>query len=262
MNVSPLRLAGTGSPQAPVPVPALWRIDLDQHVPAAAHARLSAEELARAARFVFPQDRHRYIAAHAALRQLLALHLTGADEAAGESRCASEPLTLVAGRFGKPALATPGRLHFNLSHSHGVALVALSADCEVGVDIERLRPMTDATAMAAAYFTPAEQAALAACGAESGDAARDRAFFTCWTRKEACLKALGIGLYLATHGFEVGVEPAAQTVEIAMPDGVERLQLQSFADGDMVGALALRREPHRSSSTHAAASAPAEEVQA
>lgn len=232
---------------------ALWRVDLDQHVPAAAHARLSAEELARAARFVFPRDRQRYIAAHAALRQLLVQHLANAGQAGGESFCTSEPLTLVAGRFGKPALPAPARLHFNLSHSHDVGLVALSEDCELGVDVERVRPMTDAVAMAAAYFTAAEQAALAAC--EPG-AVRDRAFFTCWTRKEACLKALGIGLYLATRGFEVGTLPVTQVVEISTPDGIERLQLQSFADGDLLGALALRRAPSRIH--HAGASSPAE----
>ncbi len=229
MNVSPLRL------DAAAPIPArLWRVDLDQPVPTSAYARLSAEEIARAGRFVFPRDRQRYIAAHAALRQLLAQRLSNGVKAE------PEPLTFVAGRHGKPALAAPTRLHFNLSHSHGVALVALSDDCELGVDIEQIRPMTDATAMAAAYFTSAEQAALAACEADAGAAARDRAFFTCWTRKEACLKAFGIGLYLATHGFEVGVLPAARTVEIATPEGLERVHLQSFEDDDIVGAIALR----------------------
>lgn len=212
----------------------LWRIDLDQPVPTEAHARLSAEELARAARFVFPRDRQRYIAAHAALRQVLARRLgNGAEPAA-------EPLAFVHGPHGKPALAAPAHLHFNLSHSRGVGLVALSEDCELGVDVEQIRPMNDATAMAAAYFTSAEQAALAACEADAGAGARDRAFFTCWTRKEACLKALGIGLYLAPRGVEVGVLPVARTVEIATPGGIERVQLQSFEDGDIVGAVGLR----------------------
>lgn len=159
---------------------------------------------------------------------------------------------LVVGRHGKPALAAPARLHFNLSHSRDVGVVAISEDAELGVDIEQIRPMSDAAAMAAAYFTAAEQAALAACSTEFGDAARDRAFFICWTRKEACLKALGIGLYLATGGFEVGIFPVQQIVEIATPDGLERLQLQSFADGETVGALALRCAPVQAS--HAAAS--------
>jgi len=207
----------------------LWRVDLDQHVPAAARARLSVDEMARARRFVYAHDQHRYIAAHAALRQLLGRHRQAADE----------QLDFVAGRFGKPALATASEehLHFNLSHSQSTGLVALSSRHELGVDVELLRPMPDALALAAAYFSPAEQAALAACS----DAQRDRAFFVCWTRKEACLKAVGIGLHLALDGFEVGIEPVAQTVAMTTPDGVERLHLQSFEDGDdTIGALALR----------------------
>jgi 4'-phosphopantetheinyl transferase len=211
-----------------VPAPCeLWRIDLDQHVPAAALAKLSADEMARARRFVFERDRHRFIAAHAALRQLL-------GQRSGESGAA---LRLVAGRFGKPALAAAAGLHFNLSHSQAIGLVALATQREVGVDIELVRPMPDAHALAAAYFTPAEQAALAACAGTG----RDRAFFTCWTRKEACLKALGIGLQLATDGFEVGVDPVDRTVEIATPEGTERLHLHSFEDGEQaLGAVALR----------------------
>ena len=231
MNVFPMHLTGDLPMRASL---ALWRFELDQHVPAAAHARLSAEELARSARFVFARDRQRYVAAHAALRQVLTQHLSNLDQATTDS------LVFVTGRHGKPALAAPMRLHFNLSHSYGVGVVAISEDCELGIDVEQVRPMTDAAAMASAYFTPAEQAALAACGAEHGESARDRAFLICWTRKEACLKALGIGLYLATHGFEVGVSPEPQAVEIVTPDGVEQLQLQSFADDETVGALALR----------------------
>ncbi|MGJ7519871.1 4'-phosphopantetheinyl transferase family protein [Variovorax sp. LT1P1] len=237
---------------APLPLPAdaaagcaLWRIDLDQHIPAAARARLSADEMARARRFVFEHDRHRYIAAHAALRQLLDRH-PGATDA---------PPHIVAGRFGKPAL-TPasGRLHFNLSHSQDTGLIALSTRHELGVDIERVRPMPDALALAAAYFSPAERAALAACP----EAQRDRAFFVCWTRKEACLKAVGIGLHLALDGFEVGIEPVPQTVVMATPDGIEHLRLHSIEDGEGVtAALALRLSRHGPLTTGASASAAA-----
>lgn len=224
----------------------LWRIDLDQHVPAAALARLSADELARARRFVFERDRQRFIAAHAALRQLLGQH-TGHP---------SETLRLMAGRFGKPAMA-PAGLHFNLSHSQGIGLVALSTGDEPGVDVEWVRPMPDALALAAAYFSPTEHAALAACP----EPLRDRAFFVCWTRKEACLKAIGIGLDLATDGFEVGIAPEAQDVTIATPDGVEHLRLQSFEDGDgAIGALALRQRHsgRRTLAPGASAAAPLE----
>ena len=237
MIVSPLVL--------PVDAPhcELWRIDLDQHVPAAALAKLSADEVARARRFVFERDRHRFIAAHAALHQLLA------------QRCgqAGKGLRFVAGRFGKPALVAAD-LHFNLSHSHDTGVVALSTRDELGVDVEVVRPMPDALALAAAYFSPAEQAALAACP----PAQRDRAFFVCWTRKEACLKAVGIGLHLALDGFEVGIEPVAQTVVMTTPDGIEHLRLHSIEDGEGVtAALALRLSRHGPHTTGASASAAA-----
>lgn len=240
MIVSPLVL--------PVDAPhcELWRIDLDQHVPAAALAKLSADEVARARRFVFERDRHRFIAAHAALRQLLAQRCGQADEG----------LRFVAGRFGKPALVAAG-LHFNLSHSHDTGVVALSTRDELGVDVEVVRPMPDALALAAAYFSPAEQAALAACP----QAQRDRAFFVCWTRKEACLKAVGIGLDLATNGFDVGIAPVAQPVTLTTPDGVEQLRLQSFENGDdTIGALALRlpRSGPHTADTGTCAAAPME----
>ena len=242
MNLSPVHLA-----EAP-PVPcALWRMALDQQVPAAARERLSAAEQARAARFVFARDRERYVAAHAALRQLLAMHFANLGRS-GDAAAGSQ--AFVTGRHGKPALAAPASLHFNLSHSGGMGMVALSEERELGIDVEQLRPVKDATAMAAAYFSPAERVALAACD----EATRDRAFLVCWTRKEACLKALGIGLYLATRSFDVGVEPDTRIVEIATPDGIERVHLQSFADGDTIAALALRGMPHAVGSNRIAAS--------
>lgn len=227
---------------APVPCE-LWRFPLDQHLSAAAIATLSVDEIARARRFVFERDRHRFVAAHAVLRQLLGPLSGPADDG----------LRFVTGRFGKPALASNGP-HFNLSHSQGIGLIALSTRDELGVDVEVVRPMPDALALAAAYFSPAEQAALAACP----DAQRDRAFFICWTRKEACLKAVGIGLHLALNGFEVGIEPVAQTVVMTTPDGVEHLHLHSFEVGDgTTGALAVRVTRHRPPETHVAAKAAA-----
>jgi 4'-phosphopantetheinyl transferase len=248
MIFSPLRIAAF-PPAASVD---LWRIDLDQHVDAAARAVLSPEEIARAARFVFASDRARYVAAHAALRYLLA---GSADEA--------PRLRFTAGPFGKPRLAARGGAHFNLSHSQGTALVAISAQAEVGVDVEVIRPMPDAQALAGVYFTRAEQQALADCHARGGDAARDRAFLVCWSRKEACLKALGTGLELATCGFEVGVDDlagAVRDVSIATALGVERLRLQSFeAAANAVGALALR--PVRADALRAASRAGAAETE-
>jgi 4'-phosphopantetheinyl transferase len=155
---------------------------------------LSDEERARAARFVFERDRAHYTFHHAALRGVLA-------------RYAGVPprdVPLITRESGKPALAC-GPWRFNLSHSGPAALVAVAGGREVGVDIERLRPMPDALAIAGRFFAPAEFGALAArYGAEP-----EPAFFSCWTRKEAFIKATGEGLQRDLHSFEVPVDPAA-----------------------------------------------------
>lgn len=211
----------------------LWRFPLDQYLPAAAIATLSPDEIARARRFVFDKDRHHFMAARAALRQLLAQHLGLAPAA----------LEFTAGPYGKPALAAATGLHFNLSHSGATGVLAISERLATGVDIEVLRPMPDAAALAEAYFAPAEQSTIATIG-EAAD--RDAAFLRCWTRKEACLKALGIGLHLATAGFDVGTQPDERTVEIATAEGVEQVWLQPLALGEGLLAslaLSLGREP-------------------
>lgn len=205
----------------------LWRFPLDQYLPAAAIATLSPDEIARARRFVFEKDRHHFMAARAALRQLLARHLGQAPAS----------LQFTAGPFGKPALADAPGLHFNLSHSGATGVLALSERLATGIDVEVLRPMPDAGALADAYFAPAERSAIAALD----DAAdRDAAFLRCWTRKEACLKAVGIGLHLATASFDVGIRAEERTVEIATAEGVERLWLQALELGDgLLASLAL-----------------------
>jgi 4'-phosphopantetheinyl transferase len=95
------------------------------------------------------------------------------------------------GPHGKPYLRDAPQLRFNLSHSGGVSLVAVALDVEVGVDIERLRPMPDCQAVAERFLAPEDAAALA----ETPAVEREREFFIRWTRSEAMWKARGIGLY-------------------------------------------------------------------
>ena len=95
------------------------------------------------------------------------------------------------GPHGKPYLRDAPQLQFNLSHSGGVSLVAVALDVEVGVDIERLRPMPDFLALAERFLAPGDAAALA----ETPAVGREREFFVRWTRTEAMLKARGVGLY-------------------------------------------------------------------
>lgn len=207
----------------------VWRVDLD--APPADTGCLSRAERDRAGRFVFARDRERFVAAHVALRQLLSSH-TGV---------AASELEFVQGEAGKPSLVRPAGVQFNLSHSKSVALIAIgTADVEIGVDVEVVRPMPDAQAMAASYFTEAEQRALAALP----PARRERAFLTCWTRKEACLKAIGLGLGVDTRTFEAGVDERDRTVRMPVSGDAADLSVSSFDGGEgVVCAIARRLSP-------------------
>lgn len=187
-----------------------WHARLDQLVISQIPCCLSAEEKARAGGFVFAQDRSRYIAAHNLMRFLLAGHVGG------------EPfdLHIETGPHGKPLLAGSST-RFSLSHSGDVAVVAIGNRGELGVDVEQLRPVPDAMAMAAEHFTDNEMISLAALPPSE----RAEAFLTCWTRKEACLKALGQGLLLAPRDLEVGIEPDCREVEMQTEAGVQWLAL-------------------------------------
>lgn len=198
----------------------LWRADLDSAPTPDAVACLSDDEWERAGRFVFARDRHRFVAAHAMLRSTLAGH-TGVPGAL---------LDFTLGAFGKPTLTDPAGVHFNLSHSQSVALIAISEHAEIGVDVELLRPMPDADALAADYFTATEQRALASLPPDQ----RDRAFLVCWTRKEACLKAVGMGLGLDTRSFDAGLDEDDREVRMPLEGRVARLALRSFDGGEGV----------------------------
>lgn len=164
----------------------VWRIDLDTLEPAVKSLErlLSPDEVKRADRFRFAQDRRRFVVARAVLRRLLGAYL-GASP--GSLRFAYGP-------HGKPRLAdahhAQGHVTFNLSHSRDLALVAVAGGCELGVDLEAVRPLEEASAMARRIFSAAELAALAAMP----EAERDMAFYRFWTRREAWVKALGTGL--------------------------------------------------------------------
>ncbi len=157
---------------------------------------LAVEERARAARFLYEDDRRRYTVARAVLRSLLARYLEVEPDA----------LEFRYGEHGKPSLAeTPGGrdVRFNLSHSYGWALHAFAVGREVGVDVERIRPDTDIMGIARHSFSPAEVEALT--GVPDGH--RREAFFNCWTRKEAFIKAHGEGIALGLSRFDVTLRP-------------------------------------------------------
>jgi 4'-phosphopantetheinyl transferase len=145
--------------------------------------RLSPDDLARLRRFPFERERRRFAVSRAAVRAILGGHL---GVPPGE-------LTFHQGPHGKPRLA-PRRdeepVRFNVSHSYELALVAISGERELGVDLERVRPLPDLEGIVAHWFGPAERAAFE--GLDPG--ATLRAFYRHWTLKEAYLKACGLGL--------------------------------------------------------------------
>ena len=141
---------------------------------------LSAEEAARADRFRLPQARRRFVAARALARVKLAEAL-GADP---------RELRIKIAANGKPELAEAASLRFSLAHSGGRVMLAFCAEHEVGADLEELRGLSELLEVARRFFAPDEHAALAALPENE----RVPAFFSRWTRKEACLKALGQGI--------------------------------------------------------------------
>lgn len=176
-----------------------WRASLD--VPFDLQRRLeevlSPDEVAAAARFRAPESRRRHAAAHGVLRLVLARYLAADPRSLRfVRRCA-----VCGGPHGKPALAVPRSegLSFNLSHSGSIALVAVARRRPVGVDCEQLRPDVAHREIAARFFTPREVAQLDGLPEAAG---RD-AFFACWVRKEAYVKARGEGLSLSLDAFDV-----------------------------------------------------------
>ena len=176
----------------------VWRASLEQ--PPGCLGRLlgtlAPDERQRAERFHFDRDRRRFIAARGTLRAILAGYL---GTAPGELQfCYSE--------YGKPSLsrATAGdRLRFNVSHSHELALFAVTEGRDLGVDLEWIRPDVADEAIAERFFSAEEVRALRALPAEL----QADAFFNCWTRKEAYIKAIGEGLSMPLSRFVVSLAP-------------------------------------------------------
>lgn len=184
----------------------VWRIGLDPPPGRLAEldALLSAGERQRAERFAFPHLRRRFVVARGALRTILGRYLELTPEAI---RFRYAPR-------GKPALAEPPEspLRFNLSHSHELAVCAVTLGREVGVDVEWVeRAGLELERLAAAFFSPTERAVLA--GLPESD--RAVAFFDCWTRKEAYLKARGEGLAIPLAAFDVSLAPGAPAALLA-----------------------------------------------
>lgn len=215
----------------------VWRSWLNLPIPQLLHLRqtLTADELGRVARFRFQKDRDRFIAARGLLRTILGRYL-GLEPSS---------IRFSYGPFGRPALVAPsgssGRraLDFNLSHSGNLALFALAQGRKVGVDIERIDANIEWEPMAERFFSPRENAALRAIPPD----VRLRAFFMCWTRKEAYVKAQGKGLSLPLDRFDVSVVPGERARLLATrddPDEASRWELRDLSlEPGYVAALAV-----------------------
>ncbi len=160
---------------------------------------LSAEERERAGRFRFDRDRNRFTACRGILRELLGL---------------KPRENLVYGEFGKPRLQD-SEIRFNVSHSHGMGMIAITRGREVGCDIERIDPSFADENIPERFFSPYEVKALRALPARD----QCEAFFRCWTRKEAFIKACGMGMSLALDSFDVTLEPNRPAALLRGGDG-------------------------------------------
>jgi len=212
----------------------VWRAAAD---PAASELEdlrqtLALSEQARADRFAFRRDRDRFITRRGRLRAILGRYL------------AIDPgrLQFNYGAGGKPAL-TPEfdgmRLRFTISSSSGLVLYAVTRGREIGVDLEAIQPVVVQERIPEYFFSPREVAALRALPVE----AQTEAFFACWTRKEAYVKAKGEGLALRLDGFDVSLmpgEPAALLSIAGDPQEASRWSLQALAPGrGYIAALAV-----------------------
>jgi 4'-phosphopantetheinyl transferase len=188
----------------------IWRASLA--LPAEERARLegvlSAEEKDQCSRFVRPADRARCAASRASLRVVLAKYLLKEPHA----------LHFKAGASGKPSLdrADPS-IQFNISHAGDLALIAVTRELKVGIDVERVREVPDMGAILNGFFSEQETAWLRSHEGEK----RTRAFFLLWTRREAAAKALGIGLFDCFARFVLPLPDRARSgfrIELSDPD--------------------------------------------
>lgn len=215
----------------------VWRgwLERPQAETDAFHALLSADERERAARFYFQRDRRRFIVARGLLRTILARYV----------ECAPQEVRFVYGENGKPFLHschTGTDLQFNLAHSHEMALYAVAQGRPVGVDVEYRRRLTDGGRIAQRFFSPDEATLVM-------DAAPDeqqRAFFQIWTRKEAYIKATGLGLAQALAEFEVAQPQAGPLPFVYLvdrPNTGERWRIVDlYPHREYAGALVLQGE--------------------
>jgi len=206
----------------------LWRVCLNQPEPVVRRlaALLSVDEKRRSETYRFAHDRDRYIVGRGALRAITGTHLN----------CSPRRLVFSYTEYGKPYVANNINavdVRFNLAHSKDVAVMAFTRGREVGIDLEFIQPMPDAMQIAERYFSAAENRVLAALPAKE----RQEAFFRCWTRKEAYVKALGEGLSHPLDQFQVSLAPQVPARLVEVEGSLAELARWSMTSFDPAAAI-------------------------
>ena len=213
----------------------VWRAYLDraEMVLHQFEATLSTDEKARADRFVFRRDRNHFVATRGLLRELLGMYLSRSPQ----------DLQFDYGALGKPSLRGEIFNHavqFNVSHSHGLALLAFTVGRNLGVDVEFVRPGFASEEIANRYFSPQEVAELRTLS----PSLQEEGFFLCWTRKEAYVKARGEGLHIPLESFQVSLTPG-QPETLKSPDSYRWRMWSLHPDPQYVGALVVEGQDMR-----------------
>lgn len=224
MLVMPLQDLWRRAPKCPVLENGevhVWRLCLDQ--PSATVQMLSdsltQDEKQRAAKYYFKKDRQHFMVVRGALREILSRYLG----------VLPDQLRFSCNDYGKPALdgsARDPQLRFNLSHSNGLALYALTKGREIGVDVEFMRQDFATPVIAESFFSPMEVSMLRAVPPQL----QTTAFFNCWTRKEAYVKARGEGLSHPLHQFAVSLVPGEPALLLSTDNDPQEATKWSLTD--------------------------------
>ena len=210
----------------------VWRVDLEQTDDVVKRFRttLDADELQRASRFHFERHHRAFVVGRGFLRDVLGRYLQSKPQ----------ELEFAYGAYGKPALIgehKDTKLRFNMSHSNSIGLLAITEEHVIGVDVEHIRADFATEEIAQRFFSRCEVDVFNTLAKEEQVAA----FFRCWTRKEAFIKATGKGLSQALDGFDVTLGPGVKAELLrAEDDDASRWSLCDIDVGeDYAAALAV-----------------------
>jgi 4'-phosphopantetheinyl transferase len=209
----------------------VWHLPLAGDVFADDANILTELDIARGKKFVFERDRNRFLRARYCVRNLLGAYLM----------MNPQDVLIAVGAHGKPFLPSQYGMEFNLSHSRdaGVFAIGRVADTEggvsnaIGIDIEVIRRPSDIRSLATSVFSVVE---LAEFGALADDAL-SLPFFTCWTRKEAYLKAIGTGLMSEPRSITVGLQPVRECLKLTDGQSIDVATL--LQNNEVVMSLAV-----------------------